>query len=91
MFIIGHPGPGDTTLNYTMTDGTVSNPPRSPGNLAYLKTTAKVNLGSSGAPVFNEYGQVIGLVVLKGRTEAAGFALPVDRIQEFLKSCTRKR
>ena len=91
VFIIGHPGLGNTTLNYTMTDGIVSNPRQDLDGVAYLQTTASVNPGSSGAPVFNDYGQVTGLVVLKGRIEAAGFAVPVDRLGAFLKECTKKR
>lgn len=86
---IGHPGIGETTLNYTMTTGIVSNPKQVLDGISYLQTDAAVNPGSSGGPVFNRFGEVVGVVVLKGRIERAGFAVPFDRVAAFLKSCTK--
>ena len=86
---IGHPGIGNSTLNYTMTTGIVSNPRQFLDGIAYLQTDAAVNPGSSGGPVFNRFGEVVGVVVLKGRIERAGFAVPFDRVQQFLQQCTK--
>ena len=85
--VIGHPGLGRVTLDYTMTTGIVSNPRQVLDGVSYIQTSASVNPGSSGGPLFNSRGQVIGLVVLKGRIESAGFAVPADRLEAFLKSC----
>ena len=34
--------------------------------------------------MFDELGRVIGMVVLKGRIEGAGFAVPADTLADFL-------
>ena len=89
--IIGHPGLGAKLLEYTMTTGIVSNPNQTIDGQAYIQTNAAVNPGSSGGPLFNSRGDVIGVVVLKGRIEAAGFAVPKNAISKFLRSATKKR
>ena len=62
----------------TMSDGTVMN---------VLQTDCTVNSGNSGGPLFNEYGEVIGVVNAKysssGYTSSAtvegiGFAIPIN-------------
>lgn len=82
--IIGNPGVGATVLDYTMTEGIVSNPRRQLGHQVLIQTSAAVNPGTSGAPLINANGQVIGLVVLKASIEAAGFAVPARELTSFL-------
>jgi len=89
--IIGHPGLGTRLLEYTMTTGIVSNPNRTIEGQTYIQTNAAVNPGSSGGPVFNSRGNVIGLVVLKANIEGVGFAVPKSTIGEFLRSATTKQ
>lgn len=46
-----------------------------------LQTDASINLGNSGGGLFNEYGEIIGLVVAKSSglgVEGLGFAIPVN-------------
>jgi S1-C subfamily serine protease len=43
-----------------------------------------VNPGSSGAPLFNDRGLVVGMVAAKAGIEATGFAIPADEITRFL-------
>jgi serine protease Do len=83
--IIGNPGVGSQILNCTMTNGIVSNPKRAIGNYNYIQTNAAINPGNSGGPVFNEYGNVIGIVQFKADIDAAGFALSSENIMQFLK------
>ena len=45
--------------------------------------------GSSGSPVLSAKGELIGLVVLKGDIEGTGFAVPANRLEAFLRSCTK--
>ena len=86
--VIGNPGLGDSTLNWTVTDGIVSNPRQVVSGRTLLQTSAQVNPGSSGGPVFDDTGKLIGVVVLKGtEKEQLGFAVPVDQVREFLKAC----
>jgi serine protease Do len=89
--VIGHPGLGQKTLNYTMTTGVVSNPRQTIERQEYLQTNAAVNPGSSGGPVFDAQGNVIALVVLKGDIEGAGFAVPSDRLVAFLHAAVEAK
>jgi S1-C subfamily serine protease/DNA-binding beta-propeller fold protein YncE len=86
--VIGHPGVGSSILDYTMTQGIVSTPKREIKGMAYVQTSAAVNPGTSGAPMFDTKGNVIGVVTLKASIEGAGFAVPMSRILPFLKSVT---
>ena len=85
--MIGHPAAGDQTLNYTLTTGIVSSIRREIEGLNYLQISAAANPGSSGGPVFDSRGRLIGLVVLKARIEGAAFAIPADRLGTFLRGC----
>ena len=51
--MIGNPGLGQTVLNHTMTEGIVSNPRRTIRGGTYIQTSAAVNPGSSGGPMFD--------------------------------------
>lgn len=51
--VIGNPGLGQTVLNHTMTEGIVSNPRRTIRGGTYIQTSAAVNPGSSGGPMFD--------------------------------------
>lgn len=82
--VIGNPSVGDERLDYTMTEGIISNANREIDGFPYLQSTAAVNPGSSGGPMFNDQGLVIGIVVLKARIEGAGFAIPANEIGRFL-------
>lgn len=55
------------------------------------KITAAVNPGNSGGPLFDQCGNVTGLIALKARIEGAGFAVPAETLRQFLKSATKKR
>lgn len=78
----GHVSGLDRAL--TMSDGTVMN---------VLQTDCTVNSGNSGGPLFNEYGEVIGVVNAKysnsGYTsnasiEGIGFAIPINDAMAIL-------
>jgi serine protease Do len=82
--VIGNPGLGETILTHTMTTGIVSNSDRELDGQRYIQTSAVVNPGNSGGPMFDSYGRVIGLVSLKGDIEGTGFAVPARVLREFL-------
>ncbi|MDY4104083.1 MAG: trypsin-like peptidase domain-containing protein [Oscillospiraceae bacterium] len=87
---IGNPLSG--TFSGTMTDGILSGLSR---NVTYggrtsvlLQTNAALNEGNSGGPLFNIYGQVIGITNMKMMTsssystvEGIGFAIPATTVQ----------
>jgi S1-C subfamily serine protease len=82
--LISNPGLGATVLDHTVTAGIVSSVGRKIEDQSLIQTSAAVNPGSSGGPLFNGRGQVIGVIVLKGRIEGAGFAIPTDDLTAFL-------
>lgn len=55
----------------------------------YLRLSTPANNGCSGGPVFNENGEVVGVVVLKwGKPDRWGqeaFAVPSDQVMSFLE------
>jgi S1-C subfamily serine protease len=69
-------------LETTVTDGIISS---IRGKSQLLQITAAISSGSSGSPVFNTKGEVIGVAtfLLKGG-QSLNFALPVSLVQDLL-------
>ncbi|MCO4743483.1 MAG: trypsin-like peptidase domain-containing protein [Proteobacteria bacterium] len=85
---IGHPyaaqAPGGFlygTLRYSLSQGVVA----AVGPVA-IQTTAPVNPGNSGGPVFDSEGEVVGVVSRRLRGDGLGFATRVERVHELLES-----
>lgn len=79
-------------LRGTITDGIVSAVNRrvrvNGRTMTLIQTNAAINQGNSGGPLINEYGQVVGLNVVKmsarsGETvvEGLGFAVPSETVE----------
>ena len=88
IFAIGNPL-GE--LTFTMTSGIVSALNREVAvgqgqTLNMFQIDAPVNSGNSGGPVYNEFGEVVGIVtakaVLEG-VEGIGFAIPIDDAMHY--------
>jgi S1-C subfamily serine protease len=86
--VIGNPGVGETILANSLTTGVVSSADREIEKRHFLQTTAAVNPGNSGGPMFNSEGQVIGVVVAKANIEGTAFAVPLGEILAFFKENT---
>ena len=56
-----------------------------------MQTNAPVNPGNSGCPLFNEYGQVVGIITMKlGQSYSGiGFAIPADGAVPILEAMMR--
>ena len=75
-------------LTFSMSEGIASSVNRAidvdgtPFNM--IQVTAAINPGNSGGPLFNEYGEVVGIVSAKyssyasQRVEGLGFAIPIN-------------
>jgi len=76
-------------LEHTVTKGILSQ--RRKEDIAeYLQTDASINPGNSGGPLFNMFGEVIGVNTLKARdAEGIGFAIPISYIQKALEKGTK--
>ena len=87
--VIGNPGAGDAILSHTMTNGIVSNPKRDFDGQTFIQLSAAVNPGNSVGPLFDQHGNVAGLVALKARIEGASFAVPSESLKNFLREAVR--
>jgi S1-C subfamily serine protease len=77
VFAIGHPH----GLQNTLTQGVVSSVNRNIGGTPYVQTDASINPGNSGGPLFNEFGEVVGINTwIMGGATGLGFAVPTDAV-----------
>ncbi len=57
-------------------------------NLTLLQTDASINPGNSGGGLFDQYGNLVGIVVAKSTgsdVEGLGFAIPISKAAEIAK------
>jgi S1-C subfamily serine protease len=80
---LGHPFGRELTVSL----GVVGRgPARGDGAPAidFIQTDAAVHPGSSGGPVINMAGEVVGVTTLATRSGSMGFAVPVDTVRALL-------
>lgn len=85
---VGSPGAGSTTLDGSVTTGTVTNIKE-----GVVITDTTINPGNSGGPLLNAAGQVIAVVsakVVQEHVDSIGIARDVSLICEQLNGCTNK-
>jgi serine protease Do len=66
--------------------GIINGPPRRVNELTYWQVNMEIHPGSSGSPVFDVQGNLVGIV--KGRyrgTQTIGFLIPIETIIAFVK------
>ena len=77
----------------TLSEGLVSGV-RKTDDKTYYQITAPISEGSSGGPVFNEFGEVIGIATMKLKEgQNLNFAISIDKvskIEPFKKYITLK-
>jgi len=64
------------------------------GDARYIQTDASVYPGSSGGPMLDEQGHVIGVVRMRLEQRATvgpGFGIPVNRVKDFLEANSLER
>ena len=83
VFAIGNP----LGLTRSVSQGIVSTTNRDFEGQLYIQTTADMNPGNSGGPLFNLAGEVIGVTSM-GYLFYGGlnFAIPVDTVKRFLEN-----
>jgi S1-C subfamily serine protease len=100
LFVYGYPGPvtnndfvsAASAIEPTLTTGIVSAIKRSVGGWPLVQMDANISHGSSGGPVCNEKGEVIGLTTFGSLENTGGlaaglnFAVPVAILDEYLDS-----
>ena len=86
---VGSPGAGSTTLDGSITTGTVTNLKD-----GFIITDTTINPGNSGGPLLNSAGQVIGVVTAKiqsDRVDRIGIVQDVNLLCVQLDGCTKKQ
>lgn len=86
---VGSPGAGSTTLDGSITTGTITNLREQ-----VVITDTTINPGNSGGPLLNAAGQVIAVVsakIVQENVNNIGIAIEVSLICEQLNGCSKKR
>lgn len=100
LFVYGYPGPVtnndfiavESAIEPTLTTGIVSAVKKSVNGWPLIQMDANINHGSSGGPVCNEKGEVMGLTTFGSIENTGGlaaglnFAVPVTILNEYLDS-----
>lgn len=84
-------------LDNTVTVGIVSSLNRSSAEvgipdkrMSLIQTSAPLNIGNSGGPLLNEFGEVVGInTAVRVNAEAIGFAIPIDRAKLIAKELAK--
>ncbi len=72
-------------LNHTASQGIISAPERRIGDKYLLQTDVAINPGSSGGPLLNKGGEVLGVIVgMLPHAQGIAFALPAREVRHFL-------
>jgi serine protease Do len=100
LFVYGYPGPAtnndfvsaESAIEPTLTTGIVSAIKKSVNGWPVIQMDASINHGSSGGPVCNSNGEVIGLTTFGSLENSGGlaaglnFAIPVAILDEYIDS-----
>jgi len=100
LFVYGYPAPAtnndfvaaESAIEPTLTTGIVSAIKNSVNGWPVIQMDASINHGSSGGPVCNSQGQVIGLTTFGSLENSGGlaaglnFAIPVSILDEYIDS-----
>ncbi len=100
LFVYGYPGPvtnndfvaAESAIEPTLTTGIVSAIKNSVNGWPIIQMDANINHGSSGGPVCNEQGEVVGLTTFGSIENTGGlaaglnFAIPVKILDEYIDS-----
>jgi S1-C subfamily serine protease len=91
-FVIAYGSPGG--LGHSVSLGIVSSLSRmlvgSRNHGPYIQIDAHLAAGSSGGPVTDVHGNLLGIVNLGSANGAAAFVLPVSRIVQFVRNSTER-
>lgn len=72
-------------LDYTVSDGLISSVRLITDDLTVLQISAPISEGSSGGPLFNNYGEVIGIATMYAATgQNLNFGIPSKYLQPLL-------
>jgi S1-C subfamily serine protease len=74
-------------LDYTVSDGLISAVRQHSAETRVIQTSAPISQGSSGGPLFNNYGEVIGIATFfSTQGQNLNFAIPSNYLRPMLES-----
>jgi len=83
VLLLGYP----LDMGYTVTRGIVSAPRQLVKGRHFIQTDAAINPGSSGGPLVNARGELLGVANSKFKdAENPGFVIPIDIVKEDLET-----
>lgn len=84
-FVLGYPLISSMGKDIKLTNGIISSRTGYDGNVAQYQTSAPVQAGNSGAPLFDKDGNIIGVIQAKhSLAENAGYAIKASYIRNLL-------
>jgi hypothetical protein len=75
-------------FEYSITDGLISQVRPVSAELTLFQISAPISLGSSGGPLFNQFGEVIGVttaIIQDNHAQAINLAMPTNYLRPMLK------
>lgn len=86
VFAVGHP----RGCRFSVTRGIISNPHRELDGDHYVQTDVSINPGSSGGPLLDAAGQLVGVVTLMlSHSQGLGFAVPGYTAADYVRNVRR--
>jgi serine protease Do len=75
-------------FSYSITDGLVSQVRQVSADLTILQISAPISVGSSGGPLFNQFGEVVGvttMIVKENQAQNINLAMPTNYLSPMIK------
>jgi len=83
VFAIGNP----LGLDRTLSSGVVATTQRNFEGMTFVQTTAEVNPGNSGGPLFNLKGEVVATINMGAlMADGIGFGIPARYVRDFIRN-----
>lgn len=81
IIVLGNPGGFERSVSHGIISAI-----RSKGNIKIIQMTAPVSIGSSGGPLINEYGEVVGITTLASFfiVQNLNFAIPINYLDKII-------
>ena len=85
-FVLGYPLISTMGMDIKLTNGIISSKTGFDGNIAQYQISAPVQPGNSGGPLFDQSGNIIGIVQAKhAKAENAGYAIKASYIRNLVE------
>jgi S1-C subfamily serine protease len=84
-------GPTSPESGYEALAGTLSAAERNAFGIRAIQLDMHLTMESTGRPLFDDHGQLLGLLWRNTTNESTSLAIPASDIRKFLEDCSRER